>query len=174
MKENTTKAGADVPAIINGISADDTFTMASIVGKIGISEVIKGLDPDALKALDYKPPMMMGKDGKMVPLPEDKWTEGQQRQALNAIEKQSEFYSDLFEMIMTHFGDCRAEVYSLLASATGRSEQDIAGMSGTGFVKLLYDYISRDEFIDFFTVALRQSCAGLLRATTSITAGKKS
>lgn len=170
MSKKDIGAGADpnaVPAIINGIMAEDAFILASVIGKIGVSEVVSTTDGEMMKALSYRPPMKMDENGEMVPLQEEEWTEAQQRVALHAVTKQSEFYDKLFQTVMTHFRDCKDEIFELLARSTGLPVKKIEEMSGKAFVSLVYDYISREEFVDFFTEALRRLCSGLSKASMS-------
>lgn len=140
MSKKDIGAGADsnaVPAIINGIMAEDAFILASVIGKIGVSEVVSTTDGEMMKALSYRPPMKMDESGEMVPLQEEEWTEAQQRAALHAVTKQSEFYDRLFQTVMTHFRDCKDEIFELLARSTGLPAKKIEEMSGKAFVSLV-------------------------------------
>ena len=141
--------------ILRDLVADDLFPMVALLSKIGMSELIERIGPDLMEAAKFTPPVRIGKGGKTIPIDRKDWTEGQIRAAAKADAAQSRIIAIGVETALSNFGECKKEIYSLLASGYGVSVDEIASLTLAELLGLLDGYINREAFTDFFTQAFK-------------------
>ena len=147
--------GAEKSApLLYEISAPEVFQMVRILRILGFDNVNSLVDAKTRRDLSYSPPKMM-KGGKQTDLPRGKWTEAQLEAETRYQVAVSGLVIRLMEIMVDKFGDPEFEiaVYTLLAMGTRTDKEQIRGLSGIAFVTLLNDYISREDFADFFREA---------------------
>lgn len=57
-------------------------------------------------------------------------------------------------IIISHYGDCEADIFTLLANVSGLTVETIKEFSPAIFAKMVIDFVKMDDFADFFKVAL--------------------
>lgn len=155
-KKNEQGAAAAAPEfVLKDLASDDVFTMTSLVGKLGISNIAQLIDAKTLKATRFEAPTKMDKDGKLVPLPASEWTEAQKIAAMNADDARTQLTLRIVETILNNFEKCRDDIYRLLASGYSVSVDEIREVSAVTLIGLIDGYINREAFSDFFTQVLR-------------------
>ena len=130
---------------LRDLAADDLFPMVSLLSKVGASELMERIGTDLIEAAKFTQPVRIGKGGKTTPIPKKEWTEGQLRAEAKADAARSRIFLIGGETILSNFGTCKSEIYSLLASGYGVSVE----------VGLIDRYINREAFGDFFSQALK-------------------
>ena len=151
---NNSTSGADYSApVFRDLNADDVFGMIRVLKKIGLPKVTELMAESS--ALNYEPPMRMGKDGKPEPLPREEWTEAQEKAETDYLIANDKFSAKVVGIVFDNIADCQAEVYALIASGLGCSVLDVAKMSAIEFLKAVVAYFSREGFRDFFTEVLQ-------------------
>ena len=157
---------------LRDLAADDLFPMVSLLSKVGASELMERIGTDLIEAAKFTQPVRIGKDGKTTPIPKKEWTEGQLRAEAKADAARSRIFLIGGETILSNFGTCKSEIYSLLASGYGVSVEDIASLTLTELVGLIDRYINREAFGDFFSQALKLvSHTGTFISRISFTGG---
>ena len=140
--------------MLNEIKAPEVFQMVRILRILQLNNLSGLADPKTRRALGFKTPKMM-KDGQQVDLPRDKWTEAQVKAETDYHLALGSLLMKVMDLMMSRFGDPEFEkaVYTLLAMGTRTDPARIQNLSGVEFVMLLDEYISREEFADFFRQA---------------------
>lgn len=111
------------------LTSDDIFLVVGIVNKIGVKEMKTCFEsPDVLKAISGA---AEGKD-------ED----------VSAIGMT--VMVEIASLILTHLPKCKADIYALLASLSGMTEDEIAKLPFMTFVRMVKEVIGKREFKDFF------------------------
>ena len=153
---NIIKAGEENTSpdfVIRELKSTDVWNFTRVISKIGIREFVKSLDPQLLKASSFKPPETINKKGERVPLPRSKWNEAQIQAELNAEIANDQLLWNILGLIIDNIGHCEREVNQLLADGIGEDIAYIADMNAADYMDLLVQYISREEFKDFFMQA---------------------
>ena len=149
---NNTNRGTDVPLSLKAMSSDDVFGIVAIISKLGLTGA--DIDSDLLKKATFQTPKMM-KNGKVVPLPRNKWTAKQKKLEEDSAMAQSQVAMVILQKVLESIPDCKDSIYGLLASATGTDVKTIESLSAIDLVKEIDAYIDRQEFFDFFSQALQ-------------------
>ena len=150
------KAGADqsAPALsLRTPTADDLFTLVRLIDKIGLTDARASVSSELRKAAFFEMPKMIGEDGKEVDLPHDQWTEGQRRALLEASSAVTKIKAIMMDAVIQNIGKVKDEILTLLASGYGVRVEDIPQDDGIAFAKMLFEYIDREAFTDFFIQA---------------------
>ena len=114
---------------LRDLTSDDIFLVVGIVNKIGVREMKKCFEsPDVMKAISGA---AEGKD-------ED----------VSAIGMT--VMVEIASLILTHLPGCKGEIYVLLASLSGMTEDEIAKLPFMTFVRMVKEVIGKKEFRDFF------------------------
>lgn len=148
-------AAAAPEFVLKDLESDDVFRMTSLIGKLGISNIGSLFDEKTLRATAFEMPTKMGKDGKIIPLPIEEWTEGQRMAAAASADAKKQLILRVVETVLTNFEQCKTDVYRLLASGYSVSVEEIRAESAVTLLQLIDDYINREAFSDFFTQALK-------------------
>lgn len=114
---------------LRGLEADDTFLVTAILNKIGMKE-LKGCmqSPEVLAAIE-------------------KSTKGEEID-LSAVGVS--IMLEVASIIIAHLGDCKNEIYALLAALTGMKESEIGKLPFRTFIRMIREVITKPEFADFF------------------------
>ena len=155
-KKNEQGAAAAAPEfVLKDLASDDVFTMTSLIGKLGISNIAKLLDAKTLRATRFEAPTRMKENGELEPLPMAEWTEGQKMAAMQAEDARTQLTLRIVETVLNNFEKCRDDIYRLLASGYSVSVEEIRTVSAVTLIGLIDGYINREAFSDFFTQVLR-------------------
>ena len=76
-KSDQGAAAAAPEFVLRDLSSDDVFTMTSLVGKLGISNIAQLIDERTLRATRFEAPTKVDEEGNLVPLSVGEWTEKQ-------------------------------------------------------------------------------------------------
>ena len=153
---NTIQAVGSEPAafVLSPIRSTDVWQMVRVLKRIDITGAISSIDPELLKYLDYHPPMMM-EGGEEVPLPKEKWTKAQKKVHEKAMDARDKFLWAALGILMNNIDACEGEVNVMLAASIGKDVSYIQSVAGTDYLDLIVQYVTREEFADFFTHAVR-------------------
>lgn len=153
---NTNQAVGSEPAafVLSPLKSTDVWQMVRVLKRIDITGAISSIDPKLLKYLDYHPPTMM-KDGEEVPMPEEKWTKAQKKAHQIAMDARDKFLWAALGILMDNIDACEGEVNVMLASGIGKEVSFIQSMPANDYLDLLVQYVTREDFADFFTHAVR-------------------
>lgn len=150
---STEAAGNSAAFVLSDLRADDVWQMVRVLKKLDLASAKDALDADVLKKAQFKSPTMM-KDGKIVPLPIEKWTPAQKKAYREADAAKDAVLWQILGVIMDNIPDCKDDINKLLAMGCGCEVDDISGMDAIAYVDLIAQYVTRDGFKDFFTHAL--------------------
>lgn len=156
MSENVIMTGEGTTSpqfVIRDFKSTDVWQMTRVIGKIGIQNIRKNIDPEIVKASMFKKPQMLGKDGEMVDLPRDKWTEAQIEAELRAEMANDEVVYAVLGLLFDNIGNCERDVNKLLADGIGVDIDEIYNMDASVYMELITQYVTREGFRDFFTQA---------------------
>lgn len=167
-------AGSESAAfVLSPLKSSDVWQMVRILKRIDITGAVKSIDPELLKSLDYKAPTMM-RGGEEVPLPEEKYTRAQKKEKEKAEEARDKLLWQILEILMDNIGACEDDVNKMLATGIGKDVAFIRAMDATDYIDLIMQFVTREEFGDFFTHAIkslqklnssRSSIAGAVMST---------
>jgi len=153
---NTIQAVGSEPAafVLSPLKSTDVWQMVRILKRIDIMGAVKSIDPKLLEALDYKKPTMM-QDGEEVPLPEAQWTKAQKKAHEKAQEATDRLLWSVLEILMENIGACEDDVNKMLATGIGKDLAFIRSMPANDYIDLIAQFITREEFADFFMHAAK-------------------
>lgn len=117
------------------LKADDLFSVLRIINKIGLNELKKCFDGEAVR----KAIADAGKE--------------QESDLAAAVGMQIMF--DVASLVVERLPECRKELYQFLASVSGTTEKEIADLPMGTFAGMVMDVLQKDEFADFFTQVFR-------------------
>lgn len=144
------------PYTFRRLNSTDLFPMIKIIGKIGIDELTEVFDGNTIKKIidgvTKKEKNITDKEtatDEEVAANEEKNTVG--KEILVGIGVSLK----LVNKIMEHIPSCENEIYTLLSRVSGMSVEEIKGLDLSIFLEMLLDFIMKDEFMDFFGVALK-------------------
>jgi len=149
-----TGAGTLAPLSLRELKSKDVFTFVRILKKVDITQLRDSLSPELIQALDYKQPMTRNEKGEIVPLPESEWTDNQRKAYEKAGSAFIEFLPNLIDFLLSNIELIEDDIYKLLSDGTGATLDQLYELPAVEFVQLIYDYVSRDNFRDFFSDAL--------------------
>ena len=159
MNNDMVGTGAEVNSAsvfeLKPLQASDLFQMIRILRKLGISDIRSYLKPELISALDFKKPTMLDENGKEVDLPIDQWNDRQIEAQTRSERAQEELSMTILGMIVDRVPECEVEIYQLLANASGMDFKTMRSMPIMDFMNLLYAYVGRSEFKDFFMQAVK-------------------
>ena len=156
MSENVIMMGEENTSpefVIRDFKSTDVWQMTRVIGKIGIQNLRKSIDPSLIKASIFKKPQMLGKDGEMIDLPREKWTEAQAEAEMKAEMANDEVVYTVLGLLFENIGNCEKEVNKLLADGIGVDIKEIYDMDAAVYMELITQYVTREGFRDFFTQA---------------------
>ena len=142
----TTVSGANeapVNVTLHNIRSEEVFTMAAIIAKIGFADAFKNADADMLTAIQYEKPDK----------PRKQWTKREVEIDGEMNVKLQGFYGMFIGTIISNIATVKNDVITLLAQGTDSTTEFIKNLDADDFVDLLYAYIARDSFKDFFVRA---------------------
>lgn len=150
----TKAADSAADFVLNPITSDDVWDFVQLIQTIGIKEIMDLASSSEYQSKRFTPPTMM-KNGEIVPMPREKWTDRQLKKETEAEIAENELRTKITGCVIAHIGETKPVVNRLLARAIGKDEAYIQKMEGIPYIKLLNSFIDRDEFADFFTEALQ-------------------
>jgi len=166
--ENNTGAEKSAPEfVLRDLKAMDVWQLVRILTKLGLKDLRKNINPDLLKAADWKEPTMIDPEGNEVPLPREKWTERQIDMETAAEMANDELLWSILDILMSNIENCEHDVNKLLAMGTGTSPEAIREMDANDYMTLIVTYVTREGFRDFFMHAwkLLQGASSLKKSS---------
>ena len=122
------------PYTLRELNAKDVFSIARIIGKIGIQNIKKCFMTDdfqkALKSADSE-------DGK-----------GAEMLGMLAV-------LDVVGVLMENLPNCEKEMFAFLADMSGLSVSEVQNLDPEHFVEMVVDIVNSERFKGFFKAALR-------------------
>lgn len=115
------------------LKSTDSFLMFNIIGKIGLNNLTKSFDKNAIKGL-----IEGTKDG------EDATTVVGMSIIL-----------DMANLVISNIHRCEAEIYELLSRVSDLSVEQIIDLDFVTFTEMVIDFIKKKEFKDFIKVVFR-------------------
>lgn len=114
---------------LRGLKADDLFMTVKIINKIGFKEMKKCFEsPEVVKAIQT------ASSGEEADLSSVGMT----------------VMLEIAGLILEHLPECRNDIYALLATLSGMTQDSIAQLPSGTFTKMVMDVIRKEEFRDFF------------------------
>lgn len=138
---------------LRALNSQDLWQMVRILKKFDIKHAASEIDPKLFKLSKFSPPMMVGDDGEMVPLPEADWTAAQKKKRDIAKEAGDELLWQVVGVVINNIDKCEDDVNRLLAMGTGESVEAITSLPADDYLALIVQYVTREGFGDFFTRA---------------------
>lgn len=135
------------------LNSSDLWQMVRILGKLNIRNLRDSIDTSLLKKARFEAPKKM-EGGEMVPLPESEWTAAQIKAFNAAASAKDTITWQIMDVLVNNIGNCEQEVNALLASGAGVSVDEITAMPPLEYLELIEQYVSREDFRDFFTKAV--------------------
>lgn len=115
---------------LRALQSDDLFLMLKVINKIGIKEIKKCFESEAVvKAITAMT------DGKKV---KDTATVGMT------------VMLEIADVLARNLPACRDELYQLLATLSGMTEAEIAKLPMLTMIDMVMDVVKKKEFADFF------------------------
>ncbi len=118
------------------LEGDDLFLMINIVSKIGLDR-LKG----CMEAASVKKAI-----GTMM---DEKANAADKEAALNSVGML--VIMEVASAVLERLPDCKEEIYTLLASVSGKTRDDIAHMKLIPLTRMIKEFFKKPEFPDFFT-----------------------
>lgn len=116
--------------IFRTLNATDIAPMCKIISKIGIDEFTKVFESESVLKI-----IRNTKDKKAV-------TDVAGLQA----------FLEVANIILSHIPDCENEVFTLLASVSNLTVDDIKGFDLASITRMVIDFVKKEEFKDFIGV----------------------
>lgn len=153
---------------LNKLSSDDVWDMLKIINKIGISDIRKAIPAELIEAAKFEKPTMIDRNtGEIKEMPRDKWNDKQVKAETDAEIASEKIGMIVTGIVMNNIGNCKDEVNSMLARGIGKSVDDVRSMGAIEYVNLIYAFIDREEFTDFFRQALKSAQTQMKLSTSS-------
>lgn len=124
------------PYTLRRLNSTDLFPMIKLITKMGIDELTEVFEGDTIKKIIEN----ATKKGKNV---EGKEIIAGVGVALKLVNK-----------IMENISFCENEIYTLLSRVSGMDIEQIKILDLDVFMEMILDFVMKDEFKDFFRVAL--------------------
>lgn len=116
-------------------TSQDIFTMVSILSKIGVNRI--------KDCFQNKEVQEMIKDLK------DK--EEMSTEDLNILGGGA-FFLEVVQILLEGMPRCEEDMYKLLSNTSNLTIQQLKDMEGARFVEMIYDFVKKDDFVDFIKV----------------------
>ena len=117
---------------LRDLSAEDMFVVSNIIGNIGVEQFSEIMTYDTISTL------VSNADG------EDRETVVGFGLVMKAA-----------GVVCKNLGKCKADIYTLLSSLSGKTEKQIAALPPGEFARMIVAVIKQDGFRDFFTEILK-------------------
>ena len=137
------------------LRASDVFLLVRLINCVGLERIRGLLGSEAMRTALWTAPTMIDDHNNRVPLPREKWTDRQIRDAEKAAAARLEVSMLVTELILSRLPDCQDVLFELLGAGLGIPAEQVAEMEAVAFLDALDRYVSRDGFMDFFGRAWR-------------------
>lgn len=115
------------------LKSTDTFLMFNIIGKIGINNLTKSIDKEAIKGLIES-------------------TKGEENATTTVG---MSIVLDMANLIISNVYKCESEIYQLLSNTSDLTVEQIVDLDFVTFAEMVIDFIKKKEFKDFIKVVFR-------------------
>ena len=112
------------------LTADDIFLCVRVINKIGIKDMKR-----CFGAPEVKTAIASAANGRETDLSGVGMT----------------VMLEMAGVLLEHLPDCKNEIYALLASLYGITQDEVAKLPSGTFTKMIMEVIRKEEFRDFFT-----------------------
>lgn len=148
-------AGSESAAfVLSPLKSTDVWQMVRILKRIDIMGAVKSIEGQLSKYMEYKEPTMM-LNGQEVALPEEKWTKAQKKAKERAEEARDALLWAVLGVLMENIDSCENDINVMLASGIGKDVAFIRAMDANDYLELIVQFITREEFGDFFARAIK-------------------
>lgn len=140
--ENTAEVKEEVkkPYEFKELDFDNMFPMINLIDKIGLEKIVSLMDnPAIMNLIQGKKPMKLDEEGNEVVD-----NEAQMKLLANA-------FVAIGGLLIRSIKTCRTEIYEVLSSASNLSVEEISKLPIKYSYSMIYDFIKKDDFKDFFT-----------------------
>lgn len=150
------------------LRSDDVWDMLKIISKIGAGSFQEAIPSDLISKAKFKKPTMLDKKtGELKEIPRSKWTDRQKKAEVDAEVASEKISMIITGIVLNNIGNCKDEVNSMLARALDVPVENVIKMKAIEYVKLIYAFIGREEFYDFFNQALNSALTQMKLSTSS-------
>ena len=119
---------------LRALQSDDLFLMLKVINKIGIKEIKRCFESEAV--IKVVSTMAGDKEGK----------EKDKDMAAVGMAVMLE----IVDVLVTHLPECKDELYQLLSTLSGMTVEEIAKLPMLTLVDMVLDVVKKKEFTDFF------------------------
>ena len=152
---NTNDAGAAAPAfILHDLRSSDVWQLVRVLKRFNLREARKLIDADLLKKSQFKTPQKLV-DGELVPMAPSEWTTAQRKAFQESQKANEELIWQVLDILISNIAGCEDEVNKLLAMGIDKDIDFVRNMDANDYLDLIVQYVTREEFADFFTQAQR-------------------
>lgn len=124
------------PYKFRNLEATDVFLMSKIISKIGVNEFTACFDKDGINDMIAA----VTKEGS-----------GEKSATMVGVT----VVLEIANVIFTNLPKCESEIYQMLASVSGMTENNVKKMDFIAFTEMVIDFIKKEEFRDFIKVVSR-------------------
>lgn len=132
-------ATVEKPYKFKELGFDDIFPMMALINKIGIEKILSLMENKAIfNLIQGQKPMKIDEEG-------------------NEVEDKDEYLKQvgmamvaIVQLIIGCLGNCRNELYTVLASASNLTVEEISKLPLKYVSSMIVDFVKKDDFKDFF------------------------
>lgn len=140
--------------VLSPLKSTDVWQMVRILKRIDLMGAAKSVGGQLAKYMDYKEPTMM-QNGEEVALPKERWTKAQKKAHEKAMEARDALLWAILGVLMENIDSCEDDVNRMLATGIGKDLGFIQAMDANTYLELLVQFVTREEFGDFFAHAIK-------------------
>ncbi|NBJ93203.1 hypothetical protein [Parablautia muri] len=142
------------PYTFRKLNSTDLFPMIKLITKIGIDELTEVFEGDTIKKIiDGVTKKEKNITGEESDVEKEATANGEKNAKGKEIIVGIGVALKLVNKIMEHIPSCENDIYTLLSRVSGMSIEEIKGLDLDVFMKMLLDFVTKEEFWDFFKVA---------------------
>lgn len=145
------------PYQLRKLCADDIFPIARIIGKLGIDELISCVADDDITEILMKlvkRKKLMKKNDEQVEMSQE--NEGEDKEFdTETFVAGGVVITRIINKVLLRLDDCRTDIYIVLSNLSGIKHENIKKLDAEIFLEMITDVIMKEEFKNFYKVALR-------------------
>ena len=124
--------GNEKPYTLKKLCADNIFTFATILNKVGFKEIKSCINSDSIAAIIK--------------------AEKNKEESVDVEKIGMSIMMDIVSIVITNLESCKDSIYKLLADLSGMKTSEIATLDMNVFIEMIIDVFQKEEFKDFFKV----------------------
>ncbi|NBJ99242.1 hypothetical protein D5282_18520 [bacterium 1xD8-48] len=129
------------------LNSTDLFPMIKVISKVGVDELIRAFDDEVVSEI---------RDAREQGEAEQKSSETDEK----LLQKEDTYFLvgvkialKVANKILERLPSCEQEIYLLLASVSGMTVKEVKNLEINVFMEMILDFVTKEEFADFFRVA---------------------